>query len=229
MRAILCTVAVAAGLHAAPLAAQTSPAPAPAGAATTAPGGASTAAPTEQVIEPAVPRRDVRVPKIPSRDFILGAYIGTYSSENFGASLVYGVRGGYHITEDFFVEGAYATTKVSDENFRQILPGGVFPTESETLTYYNLSVGYNILPGEAFLGSRYAMASALYLIAGIGSTKFIGQSAQTYNFGLGYRVFLKDWAALQVDFRDYIYPLDLLGQRKTTQNLELTAGITFFF
>jgi len=187
------------------------------------------AAPNEQVIEPAVPRRDVRVPKIPSRDIIAGAYLGTYSSEDFGASFVYGVRLGYHITEDFFVEGVYGTTKVSDENFRQILPGGVFPQKEETLDYYNLSVGYNILPGEVFFGSRYAMASALYLIVGVGSTKFLEQSKQTINFGLGYRVFLKDWAAIQVDFRDHLYTLDLLGQSKSTQNLELTAGVTFFF
>jgi outer membrane beta-barrel protein len=195
-------------------------------AQTTAP---AAAAPNEQVIEPAVPRRDVRVPKIPSRDIIAGAYLGTYSSEDFGASFVYGVRLGYHITEDFFVEGVYGTTKVSDENFRQILPGGVFPQKEETLDYYNLSVGYNILPGEVFFGSRYAMASALYLIVGVGSTKFLEQSKQTINFGLGYRVFLKDWAAIQVDFRDHLYTLDLLGQSKSTQNLELTAGVTFFF
>ncbi|HJW50519.1 MAG TPA: outer membrane beta-barrel domain-containing protein, partial [Burkholderiaceae bacterium] len=183
----------------------------------------------EQVIEPAVPRREVRVPKIPSNDIIVGAYLGTYSSEDFGSSFVYGLRVGYHITEDFFVEGVYGTTKVSDENFRQILPGGIFPQKEETLSYYNLSVGYNILPGEAFFGSKYAKAQALYLIAGVGSTKFLEQSNQTINFGLGYRVFLKDWAAIQVDFRDYIYTLDLLGKSKSTQNLELTAGLTFFF
>jgi outer membrane beta-barrel protein len=185
--------------------------------------------PNEQVIEPTVPRREVRVPKIPSRDIIAGAYLGTYSSEDFGASFVYGARLGYHITEDFFVEAVYGTTTVSDENFRQILPGGVFPEKEEALSYYNLSVGYNILPGEVFFGSRYAMASALYLIAGVGSTKFLEQSKQTINFGLGYRVFLKDWAAIQVDFRDHLYTLDLLGQSKSTQNLELTVGVTFFF
>lgn len=185
--------------------------------------------PNEQVIEPTVPRRDVRVPKIPSRDIIAGAFLGTYSSEDFGASFVYGVRLGYHITEDFFVEAVYGTTTVSDENFRQILPGGIFPEKEETLSYYNLSVGYNILPGEVFFGSRYAMASALYLIAGVGSTRFLEQTKQTINVGLGYRVFLKDWAAVQVDFRDHIYTLDLLGQSKSTQNLELTAGVTFFF
>jgi outer membrane beta-barrel protein len=105
----------------------------------------------------------------------------------------------------------------------------VFPQQQEKLDYYNLSVGYNTLPGEVFLGSRYAMASALYLIGGVGSTKFLEQSMQTINVGLGLRVFLKDWAAIQVDFRDHFYTLDLLGQRKSTQNLELTAGVTFFF
>jgi len=201
----------------------------PALAQTAPPAGATANPPNEQVIEPAVPRREVRMPKIPSNDIIVGGYLGTYSSEDFGASFVYGLRVGYHITEDFFVEGVYGTTKVSDENFRQILPGGVFPQKEETLSYYNLSVGYNILPGEAFFGSKYAKAQALYLIAGVGSTKFLDQSNQTINFGLGYRLFLKDWAAIQVDFRDYIYTLDLLGKSKSTQNLELTAGLTFFF
>lgn len=49
------------------------------------------------------------------------------------------------------------------------------------------------------------------------------------NVGLGTRLFLADWAALQVDMRDHIFSLDLLGKRQSTQNLELTAGLTFFF
>jgi outer membrane beta-barrel protein len=221
MRNLLTAVCIAAGaiMPAAPVSAQTAP---PTGTAANPP-------PAEQVIQPAVPRRDIRLPKIPSNDFIAGAFVGTYSSENFGASLVYGARLGYHITEDFFVEGLYGTTKVNDENFRKILPGGIFPTSEETLDYYNLSVGYNILPGEVFFGSKYAKASALYLIAGVGSTKFLEQTKQTVNFGLGLRVFFKDWAAIQVDFRDHMYSLDLLGERKSTSNLELTAGATFFF
>jgi hypothetical protein len=43
------------------------------------------------------------------------------------------------------------------------------------------------------------------------------------------RVFLADWVALQADMRDHIYSLDLLGTRKTTQNLEFSGGVTFFF
>ena len=129
----------------------------------------------EQVVVPEVDRRDVKVPRIPSNDFEAGLFTGVYSTESFGASVVSGVRLGYHITEDFFVEGTYARTKVSDESFRQILPGGVFGSEKETLTYYNVSLGYNILPGEIFLGSKRAKASTIYIIAGVGSTKFIDQ------------------------------------------------------
>jgi outer membrane beta-barrel protein len=183
----------------------------------------------EQVIEPQVDRRPVKLPKFPSNDFEFGLFAGTYATQNFGSSFLYGARLGYHITEDIFVEAVYGRSKISDENFRQILPGGVFPQPTETLSYYNLSAGYNILPGEVFLGKSYAKASALYLIGGIGSTNFLEQRRQTINFGLGLRVFLADWAALQVDMRDHIFSLDLLGKRQNTQNLELSAGVTFFF
>lgn len=183
----------------------------------------------EQVVVPEIDRRDVRLPRIPSNDFVVGLFTGVYATESFGSSIVGGLRVGYHITEDFFVEAAYARTKVSDESFRRILPGGVFTSEEETLTYYNVSVGYNILPGEVFFGANRAKASALYLIAGIGSTKLADQSNQTINFGLGTRVFLADWAAVQVDMRDHMFSYDLLGERKSTHNLELTMGLSFFF
>lgn len=182
-----------------------------------------------QVIEPEVDRRDVKLPRIPSNDFEAGLFGGTYSVQNFGASGVGGIRLGYHITEDFFAEGVYGQTKVSDELFRQILPGGVYPNEREKLTYYNISLGYNLLPGEVFIGSNHAFASSIYLIGGVGSTKIVNQRRQTFNFGLGARLMLADWAAVQVDLRDHVFPLDILGKRQTTQNLELTAGLTFFF
>ncbi len=183
----------------------------------------------EQVIVPEVERRDVKVPRIPSNDFIVGVFAGTYATQNFGSSAVGGIRLGYHITEDFFVEGNYAQTKVSDETFRQILPGGIFVSERQRLTYYNVLAGWNLLPGEVFFGRNTAKASALYLVAGVGSTRFVDQTHQTISFGLGTRVFLADWASVQVDMRDHRYSLDLLGKRQSTNNLEFTVGGTFFF
>lgn len=187
----------------------------------------------EQVIVPQVDRRDVKVPKIPSNDFEIGLFAGTYATQNFGSNTVSGVRLGYHVTEDFFVEGTYGQTKVSDEAFRQILPGGIFISPEEKLKYYNLSIGYNVLPGEVFFGRSWAKTSALYIIGGVGNTSlrigFDEQRKQTYNFGFGLRVFFADWMALQVDMRDHMFELDLLGKRQRTQNLEMTIGATFFF
>jgi outer membrane beta-barrel protein len=200
-------------------------------------GAQATAAPAdqkpanEQVIVPQVDRRDVRVPRLPSKDFELGLLGGTYATQNFGSNAVVGVRFGYHITEDFFVESVYARTKAEDSMYRRLNAGtgGIFETESVKLTYYNLSFGFNALPGEVFLGGRFARPSALYLIAGVGSTKFDQQRRQTINFGWGVRVMLADWAAVQVDMRDHVYSLDLLSRRESTHNLELSTGLTFFF
>ena len=178
---------------------------------------------------PEVDRRDVRKPRYPSNDFELGLYTGAYATENFGTSWVYGARIGYHLTEDFFVQGVYAQTKVTDEAFRQILPGGIFESKTQKLNYYNLSVGYNILPGEVFLFSSRARPSQLFIIGGVGSTKFVDQTKPTYNFGFGFRVFLTDYASLQLDLRDHIFSLDLLGKSRSTQNLELTTGLSFYF
>ena len=183
----------------------------------------------DQVVVPQVDRRDIEKPKFPSNDFEIGLFTGTYATQNFGSSWVYGARIGYHITEDFFVEGVYGQTKVSDELFRQILPGGIFVQDTEKLAYYNLSIGYNLFPGEIFIGGRRAKPSQFYLIAGAGTTKFVDQSKPTFNVGFGYRVYLADWAALQLDLRDHIFSLDLLGKRQSTQNVELTGGLTFYF
>ncbi len=184
---------------------------------------------SEPVVVPDVDRRGIRLPKFPSSDFELGIFGGAYAVQNFGTHVAGGVRLGYHITEDFFVQGAYGISKADDALFRQILPGGIFTQEGQKLSYYNLSVGYNILPGEVFLLSTHAKPAALYVIAGVGSTKLASLRRPTLNFGFGYRVFFNDHFAMQVDLRDHIFSLDLLGKRETTQNVELTAGIAVFF
>ena len=48
---------------------------------------------------PGVTRRDVKLPRFPSNDFEVGAFVGTYSTQNFGASTVGGLRLGYNHTK----------------------------------------------------------------------------------------------------------------------------------
>ena len=185
--------------------------------------------PADQVVVPDIDRRDVKTPRFPSNDFEVGLFVGTYNMQSFGQNTVSGVRLGYHITEDVFVEGAYGQTKISDVTFRQIYPAGVFSTPNPKLSYYNLSAGYNVMPGETFFGSKVAKASAFYLMLGVGSTKLDTQNKQTINFGFGTRLLFNDHFAVQVDVREHVFSFDLLGTKQNAKNIEATLGATVYF
>jgi outer membrane beta-barrel protein len=184
--------------------------------------------PPGQVIEPDVARRDVHVPKIRSQDFEAGPYVGILSVQDFEAHLLYGARASYHVTEDFFVEGEYGRSSVSDTSRREI-GEPLFPQETIGLNTYSVDVGYNVLPGEVFLGTRHAMSSTVYLLGGVGNTSFDGQDFFTYNAGAGLKVLPRDWLALRLEARDRIWKSDLLGTDRITNNFEITFGVAGYF
>lgn len=175
-------------------------------------------------------RREVDIDQLDTEDFEIGAYGGVMSFEDFGSDTVVGVRAAYHITEDFFVEGVYGQSTLGETSFETLSGGARLLTDEERdLTYYNLSVGINLFPGESFLARRWAWRGGLYLIGGIGSTEFGGDELFTYNAGVGYRLAATDWLALRLDVRDHVFSSDLLGSEETKHNLEITGGITIFF
>jgi len=183
-----------------------------------------------QVIDPEVDRREIKEPKIDREDFEVGAYAGIMSIEDFGSNVSYGLRIAYHITEGFFMEATVGQSDGGLTSFEVLSGGAQLITDSErTLTYYNLNVGYNILPGEVFFGEGRAYNTNLYLIAGLGSTTFAGDDRFTVNFGAGYRFLLNDSVALHLDFRDHLFDIDVLGEEKTAHNLEGHLGVTVFF
>ena len=186
--------------------------------------------PPGQVIDPQVERREIKEPKIDRENFELGAFVGVLAIEDFGSDLVYGARLAYHITDGFFLEGTYGRSEGGLTSF-EILSGGalLLTDEERQYKYYNLSLGYNILPGEVFIGEGHAYNTNLYFIAGLGTTTFAGDDRFTVNFGAGYRFLLTDSVALHLDFRDHLYDIDLFGEEKTVHNLEGTLGITVFF
>ena len=141
---------------------------------------------------------------------------------------VYGVRAAYHVSEDFFLEGAYARSTVEDSNFRDIgLP--IFPNEKEDLDFYSFSLGYNFLPGEVFVGTKWAMTSSMYFIFGVGNTEFIGEDDLTYSLGFGLRVLPRDYLTLRIEAKDNIFESDLLGTNDYKHNLEFNIGFSVFF
>ena len=188
------------------------------------------AEPPGQVIDPEVERREIKEPAIDREDFEIGPFVGIMSVEDFGSDVVYGARLAYHITEGFFVEGTVGRTDTGLTSFEELSGGARLITDSERqYTYYNLNLGYNILPGEVFIGEGRAYNTNLYLIGGLGSTEFAGDDRFTVNFGFGYRFLLSDSIAFHIDFRDHLFDIDILGDEKTVHNLEGTFGFTFFF
>ncbi|MGA8204430.1 MAG: outer membrane beta-barrel domain-containing protein [Woeseiaceae bacterium] len=181
-----------------------------------------------QVIEPEVERRKIKEPAIDREDFEVGGFVGMMSIEDFGTNFVYGARLAYHVTEGFFIEGTLGTTQAGLTSFEQ-LSGGARLIDDRKYTYYNLNVGYNVLPGEVFIGKGHAYNTALYLIAGLGSTRFAGDDRFTVDLGAGYRFLLTDSVALHADFRDHLFDIDLLGDNKTVHNFEAHLGVTVFF
>ncbi len=186
--------------------------------------------PDRPVFQPEVERRTIDLATIDSHDIEIGPYIGLLSVEDFGVNPVLGVRAAYHVTEDLFVEAATGSADTQRTSYERLSGAAQLLTDAQRrFSYYNMSVGYNILPGESFAGSGLAFNSALYLIGGIGVTTFAGSDRHTVNFGFGYRLVATDWLAIHIGVRDYVFSHDLFGADKTTNNLELQAAATWFF
>ena len=203
--------------------------PAAASAQVTAQGAAL---PTQQpqVVEPEVRRREVSAPDIDTENFEAGLVVGTVSIEDFGSSMLYGTRLSYHFTEDLFAELNVGSAKAGKTSYEDLSGSAQLLTDSERkFTSYDLSLGWNILPGEVFFGGHRAMPSSFYLTAGAGSTRFGGDDNFTVALGAGMRLLVTDWLAGHLTVRDLAFDSDLLGKSKQTHNLQVVLGVTAFF
>ncbi len=185
--------------------------------------------PTE-VVSPEVERRVIEPAAIDREDFEVGAYVGLLAIEDFDAALLYGARFAWHVTEDFFLEASFGSSEGDQTSFEDLTGGApLFDDSERDYLFYDLSVGWNALPGEVFLFGNRAMKSDLYLILGAGSTDFLDDNWFTLNAGVGYRLLINDWLTWRIDVRDHIFDRDTFGEEEITHNVELSTGITVFF
>ena len=184
--------------------------------------------PVPAVIDPLLERREIVRPEVDTEDWEVGVFGGMLSVEDFGAEPVYGLRFAYHATEDIFLEGRYASSTVADTSFRRI-GAPLFETEEEDLTAYDLSVGFMVLPGEVFLGTRWARTSGVYLSFGVGQVEFADRDSISYAFGFGLKVLPTDWLSLRLEARDTLFESDLLGENEWKHNFEINLGLGVYF
>lgn len=196
--------------------------------AATAPTGIS--AGEGAVLDPRIERRRVKEAQIDAENFEVGAYAGVISIEDFGVDTLTGVHAAFHVSEDIFFEGAIAVAEGGETNFERLNSGvRLLSDKDREFRTWHFDVGYQLLPGESFLGNSRAFNTGLYVIGGAGSTTFGGDDHFTINVGTGYRVLLTDWLSMRLEMRDYIYEIDTFGEDQTTHNLAWTLGFSGFF
>jgi outer membrane beta-barrel protein len=184
---------------------------------------------TQSVIEPQLERRDINEANIDSENFEVGINVGVISIEDFSSSSVVGLRAAYHVNENIFVEASFGQAEAGETSFEVLSGGAPFLTDEEReYRYYNLSLGYN-LNGETFVTDNFVVNSATYLTLGAGSTEFGGDERFTVSLGAGYRLLLTDFFALHINVKDHLFNTELIGEEKTTHNIEYGLGATFFF
>ncbi len=183
----------------------------------------------EDIVSPDIERRDIDEAKIDSENIEIGFYAGVKSTEDFGSNDAYGARLAIHITEDLFLEGNIGASTLAQTTYEEYSGAPPLLSEDEReLTYYNLSLGYNVFPGEIYIG-RWSFNTNFYIVGGAGNTLFADNEYFTYHFGGGFRLFLTDWLAFRSDFRNHVLTHSIFGDDKEIQNLELVLGLTLFF
>lgn len=182
------------------------------------------------IFEPKVSRQTFNENNIEVSNFEFGLHYGVLSIEDFEVNGVLVASFSYHALEDLFLSVNYGLSQAGQTSWEALSGGAEFLTEEERdYSFYQISVGYNLFPGEVFLGSSRAYNSALYLIAGAGNTEFAGDQQFTVNFGFGFRFIPNNWLAIHFRVQDYLFESNLIGEDKVTNNIELSAGLSVFF
>ncbi len=182
------------------------------------------------LIEPDVRPQKVDEALIDTENFEIGAFAGIINIEDFESSFLWGGKLTYHLSETFFFEANVGFAEGGETSFEKLAGDvQVLSDEDRDYRYYNINIGMNVLPGEAFLTENYAFNTNFYLIGGAGATDFAGDTRFTFNVGAGYQVLLTDSVSIHLGVREHFYRIDVLGEEKTSMNTEVSGGLTVFF
>jgi len=177
-----------------------------------------------------VERRTVLEDILDNENFELGVQLGVMSIEDFETNAWVSAHFAYHITEFFYAKARYGQSEAGQTSFEKLVNVPPLLTdEQRKLRYYGLSIGYNLMPGEIFLGRDFALNSIFSIELGGGTTEFAGDEKFTVNLGANYRVFLTDWLTWDIGMSDYIFDTTITGESKTSHNLNFTTGFAFYF
>ena len=181
-------------------------------------------------VKPVVDRKEIFDDVLDTENFEIGIQGGLISIEDFESSGWVSGHLSYHISEYFYLKALYGQAKAGETSFEKLSNTSPLLTdEQRDYVYYGLNIGYNLMPGEIFLGKDLAFNSVFSIELGAGTTEFAGDDNFTVNLATNYRVFLNDWLAWDIGFSDYVFDTHITGTTKTTHNLNFTTGFAVYF
>ena len=182
------------------------------------------------LVQPQIERSDFDESLIDSEDFEISVFVGMLAIEDFGTNSIKGFKLAYHVNEDIFVQGVLGESKAGRTSF-EVLSGGapLLTNQERQFEFYQVNLGYNLLPGEAFVSGGSTTNTAFYIIAGLGNTDFAGDERFTYNYGFGYRILFWDAFSVTADMRDHVFDINIFGEDKQAHNLEYSLALGWYF
>jgi outer membrane beta-barrel protein len=155
-------------------------------------------------------------------------------SDPFFRSWGAGLRGSYHLSEEFAIDigGAYSFYQQELNAFRVIADGIVTAPKAVSLTaVVDGGVTFSPIYGKVGIASEYVLHFDTYASAGLAAIVDTNVSSSFHpgaEIGIGSRVFLNRFLAIRLDVRDYLYPTSF-DRFEIANSFVLNAGLSIYF
>jgi hypothetical protein len=182
---------------------------------------ADTASAPELAITPEVQSTAQHPPAYASRDFEVGVVYGGHAIQYYGFSTSIGLRLAYHINEDFYVEGQYDNSDISDKRFWVKAPAG------SSKKY----LSKNDVP----LRSTMVVMGYEGLIGGVGRINFNDNNEKAFRLGVGTKLYLTNSIVIRTEAYTDFFTIDKpspklkVVRRKGVQDGASSIGISYIF
>jgi len=180
-------------------------------------------------IQPEIERREIKIPRIDSEYFELGLLAGALSVEDFGSHLLYGVQGSLHVTQSFFFRAQAVRSKINDNVFRRLGLPLFAGSGTQAIDKYSVLLGWDVFPGEVYLGESYTISSNIYVQAGASSILIGEKDYLGVVVGVGLRLMPVDWFSISLDVSGSEYNSDIFGFEKISHDYETSIGLGVYF
>lgn len=161
--------------------------------------------------------------------FELGVFTGILNIGDFGSEWAVGISANFQASEDFFLQYNYLQAEAELSSYEKSTVS-YFSGSDRDFVHYDLLVGYNLFQGEMYPDLGAANLSSLYIIGGVGDTRFGDEANFTITYGVGYKVAFARKYVMHIDYRSYLYESSLVrDEEETTQSSMFGVGVNYLF